>query len=43
MFAYKENSYHVSNTSNSINPTPKLASNLVGRYCVIKWLIINRM
>lgn len=27
MFAYKGNSYHVSNTSNSINPTPKLASN----------------
>lgn len=40
MFAYKGNSYHVSNTSNSINPTPKLASNLIGRYCMIKCLII---
>lgn len=40
MSAYKGSSYHVSNTSNSINPTPKLASNPVGRYCMIEHLII---
>ena len=40
MFAYKGSSYHVSNTSNSMSPTPRLASNPVGRYCMIKCLII---
>lgn len=40
MFAYKGSSYHVSNTSNSINLAPKLASNPVGRYYMIKCLII---